>query len=66
MGWAGVVAKGWCGGGVGGGDVQNDGIDDKFMHLCDGSCNLCLQNFVVGGHMCAFVAALAQSRVVSS
>lgn len=27
------------GGGVGGGDVQNDGIDDKFMQLFDASCN---------------------------
>lgn len=49
------------GGGVGGGDVQNDGIDDKFMQLCDGSCNLCLQNFGVDGHMCAPILAFKQS-----
>lgn len=53
-------------GGVGSGDVQNDGIDDKYMQLCEGSCSLCLENFVVRSHMCAFVAALEQSSIESS
>lgn len=35
------------GGGVGGGDVQSDGIDDKFMQLFDSSCNLYLQNLLL-------------------
>lgn len=59
VGVRGVVLRG--GGGVGGGDVQNDGIDDKFMRLCDGSCSLCLRNFVVDGHMCAPVFAFEKS-----
>lgn len=53
-------------GGVGSGDVQNDGIDDKYMQLCEESCSLCQENFVVGGHMCAFVSALEQSSTESS
>lgn len=42
MGWAdgGGVLLG--GGGVGGRNVQSDGIDDKFMQFSDGSCSLCL------------------------
>lgn len=50
LGWLVVGERGGVlrgGGGAGGGDVQNDAIDDKFMQLCDGSCNLfasiCLQ-----------------------
>lgn len=54
------------GGGVGGGDVQNDGIDDKFMRLCDSSCNLCLRNFVVDVHMCAPVLAFQPTSGNSS
>lgn len=37
------------GGNVGGGDVQNDGIDDKFMQFCDSSC----KTLLFDGHMCS-------------
>lgn len=50
----GVLRVGGGGGGGGGsGDVQNDGVDDKYMPACEGSCRLCLENLVVGRHMCA-------------
>ena len=54
MGWRRVCAVGCLrgGGGAGGGDEPNDDTDDKFMQLCDGSCNLGLQNWAVCGHMC--------------
>lgn len=52
------------GGGAGGGNVQNDGLDDEFMQLCDGSCNLCLQNFVGGDHMRVLLREILVSRVI--
>lgn len=67
----GAAAKVLCGCAVGCFEVEatmelgmckNDGIDEKFMQLRGGSCNLCWQNFVVGGHMNLSVSVSEQSN----